>query len=455
MRGKYRSILAACTAVGAMSLVGLLLDLSYEKKVWKPPQIVTIEGEGAALMRMPPAWKTASVGERPTACMLSEGDIVWVKFGQTAEGEAFLPYHSTDGSQLLVSAEEDRFSLAEKVVALGNEDQISWDWLEQVEVKDLANLRLLSLSGEISEASELSALRRLAEINPSVGLGFNSCATLHQLLPIFDPRWLILLGDELVLTPEDLALLSEEKHLETLWMGQADLECLDFLAPLSTLRSLLITYNSSTELPVSRPLECRNLESLTVLGSGMTDLAIVQNLKNLAELHLFECENLTDIAAVTGLSALHTLNLARCTALNDLSSLQSLENLKWLSLPPNTTPSQLVAVIRDHPDLRVLEMIDCESITDLGPLRRLQQLEYLVISSEVESYLPLRELKTLRFLGLPEGAFEEAAEDIRELEKAMPACQVVAVEKFCLGSGWILILFPLVAGRWALSSWLQ
>jgi hypothetical protein len=85
----------------------------------------------------------------------------------------------------------------------------------------------------------------------------------------------------------------------------------------------------------------------------------------------------------------------------------------------------------------------------------LPKLEYLVITRDAVSYLPLKKLTGLRFLALPEKAFEESAEELRELEKALPGCQVVAGEKFCLGSGWILFLFPLAACVREISCWAQ
>ena len=62
---------------------------------------------------------------------------------------------------------------------------------------------------------------------------------------------------------------------------------------------------------------------------------------------------------------------------------------------------------------------------------------YRFITRELE----LHGMKGLRLLVLPEGSPDE----IRKLGDALPTCSVVPGGELCLGSGWILALFPAAA----------
>ena len=107
-------------------------------------------------------------------------------------------------------------------------------------------------------------------------------------------------------------------------------------------------------------------------------------------------------------------------------------------------------MIGDHPPLRVLELLDCRNVNDLGPLKALRELEGLVLLSPLATFEPLYEMESLRLLVLPEDVFIESPDEVRKLEGALPECTVVA-GGLCLGSGWILLLFPVVALAWLLS----
>jgi hypothetical protein len=81
----------------------------------------------------------------------------------------------------------------------------------------------------------------------------------------------------------------------------------------------------------------------------------------------------------------------------------------------------------------------------LAPLRDLRNLEGLILAGSFKHIEVVRELKSLRFVGLAADAFKESPEQIAEIRKALPDALVVPVGGFCLGSGWILLLIPAVA----------
>jgi hypothetical protein len=64
----------------------------------------------------------------------------------------------------------------------------------------------------------------------------------------------------------------------------------------------------------------------------------------------------------------------------------------------------------------------------------------------------VKALKGLRLLVVPPDTFNPPAEEVAELQKALPDTLIVAGKGLCLGSGWLLALVPVVAGAWAVAA---
>ncbi len=103
----------------------------------------------------------------------------------------------------------------------------------------------------------------------------------------------------------------------------------------------------------------------------------------------------------------------------------------------------MAAFVAAHPRLKVLELSN-QAKLDLSPLRDCRQLEGLVLLGDYHHLKTLQGLRTLRFVGLSKAMFENAPEQVQALQQALPEALVVPVRPLCLGSGWILLLAPLV-----------
>ncbi|MCX6260704.1 MAG: hypothetical protein NTY95_07695, partial [Bacteroidia bacterium] len=55
----------------------------------------------------------------------------------------------------------------------------------------------------------------------------------------------------------------------------------------------------------------------------------------------------------------------------------------------------------------------------------------------------IKNLKTLKYLSLP-GDFLDDPVNKTEIQKSLPGTRIAANEGFCLGSGWLLLIIPLV-----------
>jgi len=199
------------------------------------------------------------------------------------------------------------------------------------------------------------------------------------------------------------------------------------------------------------PPGCRSLRRLSVLGGELGDLSAAGNVQSLEELHLTLCSGLKDLSGLSALRDLRAVTLTNCKGEADISPLLEGGRLGWLGLPLKVTQQELERVVRAQPDLRVLELVNCKEVTDLSPLKSLQELEVLVLLGLQAGYEPLHAMSNLRLVVLDKEAFDVKPDEVRCLEDALPEAQVVAGEPFCLGSGWIVALLP-VMGSGALMS---
>lgn len=419
-----------------------------EPRVWQPPQGIRIEGiEGSCwnYSRIFIPWGTEVTEDRPGGLLACDGDLLMVGM---EDGGCILPYATEDGSLLSLKVDGPRLLLGNEVVSLLASDDEAAAWLKKASRGQLASLRSVCLPNDI-ESEDMRALKRLAKMNPNVGLMVESEKAFREVLPLFSPRWLLCMGD-FTLEKEGLEILANCQELESLLLAAEDME---FLTRLPKLRRLIVGgWDPEDKCPI--PSGCERLESLTIIESDMTDLSSIRHLAGLRELHFVGCDSLSDLSALSDFQELSALTLSGCTEVTDLSVLKGLQGIRWLSLPPETTQEQFAAVIQEHPGLSVLELVGCENIHDLSPLKNLAGLETLVLVGIEASCEPLEDMKSLRFLALEAGDDEEEfAAKARPIEEALPQCQVVPVGPICLGSGWILLLFPVLALVGVVSSW--
>lgn len=185
------------------------------------------------------------------------------------------------------------------------------------------------------------------------------------------------------------------------------------------------------------------LRSLTLLESEIPSLSALSRLKNLRNLHLFECK-IQDAAALPVFARLRGVGLPLCTDLADASALQGLRSLEWVAFPPATSQQEFATCIEANPRLQVAGIVGCENVRDLSPLGRLPRLRGLVCDLSDEEDLPslprLEHLEVLMYVG----GYEPDDQQLEQLQAAVPNGEVVP-GGYCLGSGWILLVVPLAA----------
>ncbi len=417
---------------------------------WEPPRPVIARG-GAVV-------NASSLGWIPTeqkdssAFLAAGGDLLSVEFTGEGENGFIFPYLLSDGPDLLLEKDELGLRLGGDLIAVNlSEKTKAVQWIPGAGKKELAAVRMCVLEGLPSGAGQplKAALRKLSEINPDVGWLLDNSETLHLVLDLFDPGVLILPGD-VALHPDDLARVANEPRLTSLWLSMEKNKALKPPGRALTIRKLILENWDPRDNAFFNE-HWKSLQTLTIRFSKIENLSDITVLRGLTELGLEYSDELSDLSALSGFSSLKALNLTGCEKATDLSPLKELKKLNFLGLPPGVTPDQLADIVRDHKELRALEFVECKEIKNMSALRGLPHLESLVLLNDHPmDYTTLGEIKSLRFLALPKKAFEDPAA-LEELRRSIPECLIVQAAPFCMGSGWILLLWLSAPMAWFIS----
>ena len=183
------------------------------------------------------------------------------------------------------------------------------------------------------------------------------------------------------------------------------------------------------------------LEKLTIIAS-LNGYELLQPLNKLQEISLHNPNKSTDILTLKNKFGNLSVLILSGNFYN-IELLAGFKNLRWLGLPENTSQLQLNTIAVTLKDLQVLELTGNDTITSLAALGQLVKLKGLVITDTVTDKQSLYALTQLRYLSVPN---ENKTDSIylRSLESALPGCLVVPNGGACLGSGWLLLIIPLV-----------
>lgn len=163
------------------------------------------------------------------------------------------------------------------------------------------------------------------------------------------------------------------------------------------------------------------LTKLTIVSADVESFEVLQGLKNLNTLELYDCPNLHDLARVLDEKQLDRLVLSGCTNTKNFSALRSERSLRSMKELEVTNCSfsdtallgrfeQLTHLALDgtevkdltpFPNMKNLEWISLwgTRVSNISPLSRLEQLQILIISeTQVRDLKPLSGLTNLRQL---------------------------------------------------------
>jgi hypothetical protein len=303
-----------------------------------------------------------------------------------------------------------------------------------------AGIRSFYISLPLAEA-EINSLKMISGVISNPGLFIEGDSLLEEVLSVVTPVWLI--AEDLNYSTISDDVRTNLKHVELLWHSDADSIDPDYLYGLPELNSLIIENWDSTDFSDFQFDKLKNLESLTIVESDIQDLSSIAALTGIRDLNLIYCDSLKEIGALTDLSGIRCLGLNGCENITDISAILQIPQLTRLSLPEHTTQMEFAEIVTANSTLKVLELIECDGITDLSPLEASTELKALTLDIDIHDLRPVYQLEELELLVLAEDFFEDSLV-ISEIRHALPDTRIVAGGGFCLGSGWILLLFPAI-----------
>ena len=176
-----------------------------------------------------------------------------------------------------------------------------------------------------------------------------------------------------------------------------NLEDIEFVSEMKNLKILEICLNSVENIEPVKDL--KKLEELSLWENKISDVSAVSGLNKLERLYLGD-NDISDISAVENLKRLKKLNIFCNFKISDLSPLKKLTELEWLS-------------------------VDNNNITDISDLKDLKNLTYLNLRANNISDVEI--LKSLKELGNLDISYNNISKtDVEELRAALPDCKIIA-----------------------------
>jgi hypothetical protein len=184
------------------------------------------------------------------------------------------------------------------------------------------------------------------------------------------------------------------------------------------------------------------IERLIIQKSGNLDLSVLEPLDSLKELVVNVSDAIINLDLINNHRQLEVLSVTGDKLIYD-PGLIKLPSLRWMAFSSNVTQEEFNSFIGMHPDLEVIELIKNDTITSLQALSKLSKLTGLTVNDTVTDIESIKTLRNLKYLSLPGDFLDDHAKKA-EIQKSLPGTRIVSNEGFCLGSGWLLLLIPLV-----------
>lgn len=412
-------------------------------------QVITIEGAAWAgnisTSYISFGSTTESEEHTKTSILASNGDLLYfTDFGDLA---CYYLYSKDAGNHLKVTFDtlpSNATYINGKLAFLElTNDTVSWDFLKDLSLPVLEELSGLLIPDNLSE-EQVSDLKSYGTSLHGVGLVIESPETeegLNELLEILKPRWLVLNKAPALIRPDQPPLLPD---LELLWLTSEDIPAPNLIQICPNLKSLILADWEPHPGEVISLTELECLHSLTLANCGIKDLSNFGLPSCLERLHILDCDACINIGGLKEISRLNSLSLSSCDTVSGLELINELPSLQWLSFPESITQAEFTSILGVQQSLEVIEINACSFVDDLSILQEQLNLKALILNLEETDLSQLSTLNHPELIVLNADLYEDSEERIAELREKLPDTEIVPGSGLCLGSGWLLLLLPLV-----------
>lgn len=398
------------------------------------------EDEGLLLQnfnRIYPSNFTAVRKNQGSALLVREGDLIMIG---TDEG---INYSNLDEDTLYLqmSEHEELIYINGEIAScrLGQNSDFPDSVLLALPNEKLKFIHDLSVEQNITKEQE-AFLARLAEHGrlQSIQVEYNQ-DFLSYLSEAFEIKHLLLAVDSI----SDLSSLSDFQELEhlNLWIEEKGLR--DTLPFLPKLRKLNIQLCS--QIPQGFYSNNPQLEELFVSDVDKNQLQELVGLPKLKLLSIIASDSLFDLEPLSHLDKLEILSISTNMAGTkvNFNSIAKLDQLKWLATTALIDPNEFDQTLKQLPSLEVLQLYDGHDSLSLEFLSSLPHLRCLEITDTLADMESILELHELEYLSIPDGSYNDTL-FMQKLKKALPETTIVPNAGLCMGSGWLLLVVPLI-----------
>jgi hypothetical protein len=312
-------------------------------------------------------------------------------------------------------------------------------WFKQMNKIDLSELEFLNFGHKINE-SYFPFLTELAKTKPDIGLIYSGeFKDMAPLLKIFMPR--IIIGGNL--SSEDYSLLSGLDNLEILSVALHDSLITKPLPAMKKLKQINLMWSDhNPEINDDFLVNNSQIENLVIMSAGKIDFSILNPILNLKELVINECDTIENFELIKEHKQIEVFVLNWDNFRYNISR-NELPAIRWTSFITDATQVEFDSFVASNENLEVVEILNNENIKSFEPLLKLRKLYGLTIADTLTDFNTLKSLKNLKYLSLPWEVFSDSLKN-DELKKALPNTRFVSTHGVCLGTGWLLLIIPLV-----------
>lgn len=299
------------------------------------------------------------------------------------------------------------------------------------------NVEDSSFSGSTDDANQTAGKSQSENLDSELHVFRKN---LEWLAERFNPKMIAFNGPE-----TELKYLASFKTVETLDLEMSGNSFKDLLPSFPRLKEMIIVSNSDSQVISSGFLGLNpQLEQLTIDGNIHPEMINWKQLEKLKALRIFSSDTLYAFPYGNTLPNLQTIQLSG-TGNPSADDFSGFKNLKELGLPSSVPQEIFNKIIEAQPNLEFLQLIKSDTllISDYAVLQNLNDLRYLFIAGENGPVKSLYPMKRLKYLTLPAEFFEDSLQ-VNDLKKSLPDTVITPNSGFCMGSGWLLLLVPLV-----------
>jgi hypothetical protein len=318
------------------------------------------------------------------------------------------------------------------------EDESLLAWFQNMDTMDLSGLNMIGFNN-IIPAVYKPYLEKLAESASGTGIySTGSINYIAQIVRDINPKILILMEFSMA----DYPLLKELTSLELLVINPADSIIDQPLPAMPKLRQLILPELSRADSIIPDFLKDNSqIKNLTINPDRNLDMKILQPLKDLKSLVITNADTLLNPELISRHEKIELLYIDSHHKFD--YKMLKLPALRWMIFPENVTQEEFDYCVATHPGLEVVEIYGSRTVESYQSLLNLQNLYGLTIMDTVMDIGTIQNLKNLRYLSLPT---EQLSDSLfrKAIQEILPNTRIAANEGFCLGSGWLLLILPLI-----------